>query len=337
MAAEASLQQIWERTVLSDFDAALADPRTRELWWRGVPSKYRPEVWKKAVGNELQLSESSYAAALERARAEERKLHNLQSNGDEMREDDNDRWRSFELLRSDVEELGSLSEWSAFASSDAAEPGELYKSLVDVLMAYSAYRSDVGYVSGLAGPAALMLLSGMTASDAFITVANIWNRTAPMGFLLTTLRFRSQRQSTDEDEQGARTAPPQIESLHVQILRTVESKLPTLYAHFNSLGLAPSTFLDPLLSSLFTNTKLSVEKMMRFWDIMVFEGDKTLVRGIIATLMNLEGRLLVAKKSEVLNLLGWDGQVDWTAKLGDTEDWIAAIKDAGKVERRSDD
>lgn len=333
LAAEASLQQIWERTVLSDFDAALADSRTRELWWRGVPAKHRPEVWKKAVGNELHLSESSYSAALGRAQAEESRLQRLQSSGEEMGQHDGERWRSFERLHSDIADLGTFSEWTAFAGPDATDVGELHTALVNVLMAYSAYRSDVGYVSGLAGSAALMLLAGMNEADAFMTAANMWNRTIPMGFLLTTLRFRSQSQSADEE---IRT-PPQVESLYTQILRTMESKVPTLYTHFNGLDLAPSSFLSPLLSSLFTDPKLGVEKMMRLWDIMVFEGDKTLTRGIIAILHKFEGRLLVASRTEVLDLLGWNGNVQWTEKLGDTEEWIAAVKDAGKVDRKSDD
>jgi hypothetical protein len=64
-----SLLRIWEEHVLPNWDVATRQKRTRELWWRGIAPRSRGDVWARAIGNELGLSDSSYTAALRRAQA----------------------------------------------------------------------------------------------------------------------------------------------------------------------------------------------------------------------------------------------------------------------------
>ena len=47
---------IWEREVVPDWRNALKEPRLRKLWWKGIPTKLRGQMWEQAVGNALQLS-----------------------------------------------------------------------------------------------------------------------------------------------------------------------------------------------------------------------------------------------------------------------------------------
>lgn len=47
---------IWEREVVPDWRNALREPRLRKLWWNGIPTKLRGQMWEQAVGNALQLS-----------------------------------------------------------------------------------------------------------------------------------------------------------------------------------------------------------------------------------------------------------------------------------------
>ena len=131
-----ALLRIWEEHVLPNWDQAVREPRTRELWWRGVAPKSRGQVWQMAIGNELALTEVTYSRALQRAKdVEERIL-------DGTRSEEHQREKTwFEAIRRDVK--------VAFPELNIFQPdGPLHDGLVDVLMAYSMYRSDVGYSHG---------------------------------------------------------------------------------------------------------------------------------------------------------------------------------------------
>lgn len=131
-----SLLRIWEEHVLPNWEVVTAQRRTRELWWRGIAPRSRGTVWQRAIGNELELTEASYHAALARAKALEGKLAKGGGTEEEKR-----RGEWFVAIRKDV--AATYPELRIFQPG-----GPLCQSLVDVLMAYAMYRSDVGYVRG---------------------------------------------------------------------------------------------------------------------------------------------------------------------------------------------
>lgn len=131
-----SLLRIWEEHVLPNWEAVTSQRRTRELWWRGIAPRSRGTVWQRAVGNELELTDASYHAALARAKSLERKLMNGEGSWDEKKKGE---W--FAAIRRDAS--GTYPELRIFQPG-----GPLCQALVHVLMAYAMYRSDVGYVKG---------------------------------------------------------------------------------------------------------------------------------------------------------------------------------------------
>lgn len=132
-----SLARVWEQHVLPNWSTVINEPRTRELWWRGITPRDRGTVWQRAIGNDLELSEASYSAALQRAKSAEERILKLSA---EERAKERE-WLWFEAIRRDVAE--------AFPELKIFQPGgPLHDALVDVLMAYAMYRSDVGYVYG---------------------------------------------------------------------------------------------------------------------------------------------------------------------------------------------
>jgi hypothetical protein len=132
-----SLARVWEQHVLPNWTAVITEPRTRELWWRGITPRDRGTVWQRAIGNDLGLVEASYNAALQRARSAEKRISKL-SPEERVKEKE---WQWFEAIRRDVTE--------AFPELKIFQPGgPLHEALLDVLMAYAMYRSDVGYVYG---------------------------------------------------------------------------------------------------------------------------------------------------------------------------------------------
>lgn len=129
--------QIWEKEIYPRWDDATRERRTRELWWRGIPPRSRGLIWSRAIGNELGLSEASFVAALARAHELEQQVRDGKATTEDMT-----RAKWFDEIQQDV----ATKTWRELRIFDTEGP--LHSGLVDVLMAYSMYRSDIGYVSG---------------------------------------------------------------------------------------------------------------------------------------------------------------------------------------------
>lgn len=321
---KATLLRIWEEHVIPNWDQAVREPRTRELWWRGIAPCSRAEVWRRAIGNELALTESTFQKALQRAKAVEKEIRS-QKNGDERKEK---AW--FDAIRRDV--AGTFPDLKMF---QLGRP--LHGALTDVLMAYAMYRSDVGYSHGTHLPSALLLLTVPTPALAFTLLANLLNRPLPLAFLAGD---------------GAGT-----QKTYALVLQLLASKYPSLHAHlFEALALPPEAVLEPMIRGFFlrgscTGTDvfeenvngrasngaisplspssqpdawgvgassaaggqtgvvkggLSLEAASRIWDVMVFEGDAVLIRTCVGVLGALESALY-GSRADVLALLGWEG------------------------------
>jgi hypothetical protein len=132
-----SLMHLWEDEIIPRWDDAIRERRTRDLWWRGVAPRSRGQVWSRAIGNGLGLTETSYRAALARAHEAEARVSAGNGNTEDPR---HSVW--FAAIREDAEERT----WRDLRIFQAGAP--LHQSLVDVLSAYAMYRSDIGYITG---------------------------------------------------------------------------------------------------------------------------------------------------------------------------------------------
>jgi hypothetical protein len=122
--------------VSPNWNRVVNDARTRELWWRGIPPRSRGSTWERAIGNELALSEETFKKALQRAK-------DLHSTADGDSGESGKRMRQFfEAIQADASTV--FPDLKLFQ-----EGGPLRETLIDVLEAYSMYRSDVGYIHGL--------------------------------------------------------------------------------------------------------------------------------------------------------------------------------------------
>ena len=298
-----SMARIWEQHILPNWDTAIIEPRTRELWWRGVSPRDRGTVWQKAVGNELGISEQTYTAASDRARAAEKRLARLDL---DQRQQEHE-WHWFEAIRRDVDE--AFPELKIFQAQ-----GPLHQSLVDVLRAYALYRPDVGYVHGVHGIAALLLLN-LSAPAVFTTLANLLNRPIPAAMLAGQ--------------------PAALDKVRALVLDAFGYKYPALHIHLTSpnLAISPATYVDPMLRSLFCAPQFGPDVASRVMDVYVFEGDKMLVRAAVGTLARLEARLY-GNPREVLDVLDFRRTHKW--ELGSEDDFIAAAREAGKVDHEDE-
>ncbi|KAL8651782.1 MAG: hypothetical protein Q9210_003066 [Variospora velana] len=298
-----TLQRIWEEHVLPNWDQATREPRTRELWWRGIAPRSRAKVWQKAVGNDLALTEGSFTKALQRAKETETRF----ATNRDVELPKEKAW--FDAIRRDVHV--TLPELKIFQRG-----GPLHDGLVDVLMAYSMYRSDVGYSHGTHLLAALLLLVLPSAHATFITLANLLNRPLPLAFLT-----------------GDPAACAKAYSLVYALL---EHKYPRLHAHLFSpdeLNIHPHEIFEPMLRSMFLGPDegLGIEAASRVWDVMVFDGDAAVVRTVVGVMGWLEGRLY-GSREEVMGVLGWRGG-EWNVGT-DVEGFMKVVRDVGKERRQ---
>lgn len=301
-----SLQRIWEEFVLKDWDGAMKQKRTRELWWRGVSPRCRGTVWQKAIRNELELTESSYLAALRRAKDLDNKVKRGQATKEEERMG---AW--FEAIRLDT--VNTYPELMIFQ-----EAGPLHEALINVLMAYSMYRSDVGYVPGTHTIAALLLLNLPTPSSAFALLANSLNRSLPLAF-----------HTRD---------PVATQTTYNLVLNNLMHKFPRLYTYLittvpQAYNIQISELLEPIFTSMFTGY-LGLDEVTRLWDVWVFEGDAVFVRAGIALLGAVEGKLYAADgRREVKAVFeGLSSRVGTgeSSPFGGEDEWMIKVRDAGK-------
>ncbi|KAJ5269607.1 hypothetical protein N7505_005365 [Penicillium chrysogenum] len=335
-----TLQNIWDEYVYPNWDRALREPRIRELWWRGIPPRNRGNIWKRAIGNELDLTEETYTKALLRAK-------DLQSKKDGESESNKRLLDCFEAIETDVPK--AFPDLNLFQ-----EGGPLRETLIDVLQAYCMYRSDVGYIHGLHSIAALLVLQFPTPASAFLAMANALNRPLPVAFLTW--------------DRGAMARSYTLAS------DTLRYKFPRLHTHLTeTLHLSEPEIWEPIFRSLLTNG-LDLERISRVWDCWVFEGDRIMIRSAVAILGCLQAQLFSFHQTDdqsrlaVRDVLGWGprshgannqkpkerhsapaaagfggGQIQnpgvadyWVlTAAGDEDGFMNAVREAGKVRQQT--
>ncbi|KAJ5096964.1 hypothetical protein N7456_007685 [Penicillium angulare] len=273
-----TLQNIWDEYVNPNWDRVLAEPRTRELWWRGIPPRSRGAMWQRALGNELSLSDESFTKALQRAKDLESKTEAEPT----------------ETKKRLLECFAAIDKDASTAFPDLnlfQESGPLRETLIDVLKAYCMYRSDVGYIHGLHTIAALLVLQFSSPGSAFVAMANALNRPLPVAFLTWDRggMARTYHLATD----------------------TLRYKFPRLAAHLHeTLHLSDEEIWEPIFRTLLTNG-LDLERLSRVWDCWVFEGDRIMIRSAVAVLGCLQAQLFSFHQPDdqsritVRDILGW--------------------------------
>ncbi|CAK7269026.1 hypothetical protein SEPCBS57363_003395 [Sporothrix epigloea] len=311
--AVSGLIQTWEQDIIPRWTVAIHERRTRDLWWRGVAPRSRGAVWSRAIGNELGLTEASFHAALNRAQEIE-----LRARADGVVHGDEHFLTSFEDIQRDVQEH-TYCDLKIF---QAGAP--LHKGLVDVLMAYTMYRSDIGYVTGCNTIAALLLLNLPDPASAFVALANLLNRPLPLSFYAA--------------DPGAKA------SAYNLVLQLLSSKSVVLADHlFHLDDHDPDIYLNSVITSLFTN-HLALDQAARLLDVYVFEGDAVLIRAGVALLLEKEATLLGTQNTlEAARVMcGKSGIGDKdavqvvVAENGEEDRWMQAVREAGKVVKLSE-
>lgn len=283
----------WRKNVLPHFERAVQEPRTRELWWRGIPTKYRALIWKARAGNILGITESTYKKALSRGKEMEAKAASGEADA---------KYKAmFELIVKDS--ARALPELGLFGSDSP-----MNEQLRDILIAFAFYRPEIGYKSGLHQLAATLLLN-LTTFEAFVALAGMLNHS-----MCQALYMRDERTMT---------------GYYTSFLKVLNTKLPTLYQHFKTIRLPPSAYLEPMLTSLYAE-HTSPDITCRIWDVMFFEGDSFLLRVALGILMKTEHKLY-GSAEEVLKIVGWGAPKLSLGDEDDGDSFMSVVRGALKT------
>lgn len=292
--AERKKAEVWE-TLLPKWDTETATYEGkkiyRKLWWNGIPPKYRGVVWKKALGNELEITEATYNIALEKARMQIEALGDAAFDGQVMT-----------IIQNTQDVFPDLKMFGPKTHTSEEQP--FHRDLVNVCLAYMLYRPDVDTLTGVHHIAGLFLLN-MSASDAFICLGNLLNRHLPLSFLLKDL--------------------PAMTTAYDITLSALHKKAPSLARHLADLRVEPRDYLRPMFSSLFCD-RLSIEHAARVMDLYTIEGDKIPPRVAVAVMGILEGQLYQGGAEDVVKCLNENN----CARQMSPEDFSGRVYEAGK-------
>lgn len=277
------LNRVWQYFCEETTDLAIIDQRVFTLCWRGIPPKLRGKVWQRAIGNQLGLTRKSYEKALSRAREiQEQESGNLSSSERRMNS-----W--FKDIERDAET--AFPELNVFQRN-----GPLWQDLMNVCKAYACYRGDIGYLYGHQLTAALLLLQVSGPADAFVLLANSFNRTVPLAF------------QTGEFSTVAKTYNHAVSTLAIKFPRLHEYLFGSIEE--GGLGFTAELIFEPMLRTLFCNG-LDIDRLCRFWDLWAFENDKALVRTAVAVLGCLQSQLFEIqgdvdlRRRNIQEMLAW--------------------------------
>ncbi|PSN65565.1 hypothetical protein BS50DRAFT_61899 [Corynespora cassiicola Philippines] len=270
--AERVKAEYWSNLLLPNWDNEMRNPEHksthRKMWWNGVPPKLRGAVWKQAIGNDLEVTETTFRVALEKAQHEIKELGDAAFGGRYATMVENTK-----LVFPDLK---------VFAPKmDDVDEQPLHQDLVNVCVAYTSYRPDVDTTVGFHFIAGLFLLT-MSVTDTFISLSNLFNRPLPLSFLI--------RDSTA------------ITAAYDTTLSVLNKKFPTLAKRFEELRVEPRDYLYSMMSSLFCE-RLSLEHAARVMDVYTIEGDKIPPRVAVGLLGILELSCSTGDVEEVTRVL----------------------------------
>mmetsp|Transcript_45541 Transcript_45541/g.143032 ORF Transcript_45541/g.143032 Transcript_45541/m.143032 type:complete len:735 (-) Transcript_45541:9-2213(-) len=256
----------WMQDILPNFEKMRETKQCRALCWLGVPTNLRVEVWRKCIGNQLQITKELYdifrshaqrarrdlEKSLEIAMNDPNNQHALLGSESSLKVLDKDLPRTFR-------ELGFFH-----------QGGPLEAQLRDVLEAYIFYRPDVGYVQGMSYLAAMLLLT-MDTYQAFVALTNLLHSHYFLSFFA-------------------------MDMLQIRIRFSVfehffERLLPDLFETFQELGVTTDLYLLNWLMTLFAKS-LPIDITTRIWDNYLLNGESFMIRAALGVLKWLSAQLV---------------------------------------------
>ena len=245
--------KLWVNEILPNWNKVKDSKKTREIWWKGIPSCVREHVWSLAIGNELNISNQLYEICVRRSKEKIWTKENCDGNGES----------AADLIKLDVSR--TFPQLGLFQ-----ENGPYNQALRTLLGAYVTHRPDIGYVQGMSFLAAMLLLN-MDHRYAFISFANLINNQLLLSFFRVDQTLMNAYYQSYEE--------------------FFKENLPKLYNHFSKNNLTPDLYLVDYIYTLFSRS-LPLDISSRIWDLFLRDGDELLFRAALGILSMYQDALL---------------------------------------------
>ncbi|QRV80222.1 TBC1 domain family member 14 [Ceratobasidium sp. AG-Ba] len=256
---------IWRTEIAPNCREATRKPHLRALWWNGIPTKLRGQMWIAAIGNGLAVSKDTFRRCLARANRA------IASGGFPT--------ETMAILEEDIRV--TLPALHIFHP----ETGPLYQDLKDLLCAWVVSRSDegLGYVRGVSSVAGMFLIN-MSSDEAFICMRNLLERHCLRSFY------------------GGPGARDDIEAYYRIFDTLLADGLPKVFFNFKQHQITPAQYLPDWILPIFLH-HLPFEACARIWDVIILEGDSFLYRAALAIIAVIEPRLFFPDRNELMEVL----------------------------------
>jgi hypothetical protein len=267
--------EYWSTLLLPNWTAEMASAERRashrKMWWNGIPPRLRGQVWQRAIGNDLEVTEGTYQVALKKAQGEVMQLGDKALGG-----------RYTRIVESTKSVFPELKMFAGRTAEGRQDEQPLHQDLVNVCLAYSTYRPDISPAdAGITHIVAVLLLN-LAAPQSFILLSNLLNRPLPLSFLV-------------QDSNA-------VHSAYSTTLHALSKKYPSLAQRLQALRVEPRDYLANMFAALFCE-RLGVEHAARVMDVYVIEGDKIPPRVAVAIMGILEGACMEGDAAQVARLL----------------------------------
>jgi Rab-GTPase-TBC domain len=251
--------------------------RTRDLAFRGIPPSVRGRVWRKALGNPLNVPPDLFDVLRDRARDGRIEYLRFRDAIDKADGDVGGHGGRAEPLilqersahKAIMLDLPRTFPELAFFHADGSDYED---SLREILEAFMYLRPDIGYSQGMSFLAAVLLLYIEDAADAFACFVNmLLHKSCFLHF------FRMQM--------------PEVRIYLTMHDRFMREEMPTLHAHFKLHAVEPEMYMINWVMSLYCGA-LPLDLVSRIWDVYVLDGDVAIFRAALGLLKLLMPRLL---------------------------------------------
>ncbi|KAG7837911.1 hypothetical protein KL942_004323 [Ogataea angusta] len=311
------------RAVLRDYDTLVCSAETRELWWRGVPTDLRVNVWIRQMGR-TELTDCQIVRYLNEADDIINKACDLKVLRPDPKEFAAQNSRNIQLIKS-VQDYSDLIQ-QAFPNLLIFQYGHAFDSILKVMLAFNLHQRESASRQfqqiQLTHLVNLICVLYYNLRDEKLTLRMFVN------LVSKKLIFRLLVDTNSE----------YLEDIAGQFDKFLAKTSPAIHAHFKAVGLQPHTVIANTVPSLFSKC-LNMDVCSRLVDIYIFEGDTFPLRVLLALIRKIQYKLL-GSKEEICNVLGHEclahlnRSENYAYRYLDVGDAIEFITDVRTVLRR---
>eukprot|EP01060_Flectonema_neradi_P000731 TRINITY_DN10454_c2_g3_i1.p1 TRINITY_DN10454_c2_g3~~TRINITY_DN10454_c2_g3_i1.p1 ORF type:complete len:426 (+),score=50.15 TRINITY_DN10454_c2_g3_i1:63-1340(+) len=227
------IQSDWE-FIIKNWSTSRDTKKTKKLWKQKIPDNIRPQLWKLAIGNDLQITPDLYEICKQRGKT---CRENMAKSPTQETTD-----RDFIAIQSiDIDVPRTYPHVQFF------QTGPLSKELHAILEAYTQYRPDIGYAQGMSYLVAMMLLH-METDSVFTAIVNLLHSSHLISFF--------------------RVIPSDL-GYHIRMYDLMLATcLPAVYSHFEQNGVSPQLYIFDWFMTVFSKS-LPLELARRIWDLFL--------------------------------------------------------------------